>query len=48
MKVKHFVCKNHTSSSMILGCVVCNIVCCHLIAVENDPVYILIITFFCL
>lgn len=48
MKVKHLVWKNHTSSSMILGYVVNNIVCSHLTAVENDPVYTLIITFFCL
>lgn len=54
MKVKHLVWKNHTSSSMILGYVVYiyiniyNIVCSHSTAVENDPVYMLIITFFCL
>lgn len=48
MKVKHLVWKNHTSSSMILGYVVYNIVCSHSTAVENDRVYMLIITFFCL
>ncbi len=48
MKVKHLVWKNHTSSSMILGYVVYNIVCSHSTAVANDPVYMLIITSFCL
>lgn len=48
MKVKHLVWKNHTSSSDpgIRG--INNIVCSHSTAVEKYPVYMLIITFFCL